>query len=193
MQKYGLKVSSPYDKLEEKLIHAAGDIVLAEPGSYRIVCEGDTYVHHNIVNNQISIVCESAEDDIKIEIKASGKLGTDEVADVYHKIVAKHKNVKTNINARGVVSENGRIIYRSSLAADEDATGTGNQSGKFIILDNTAEVDAEPSLDIYSDLFPTAHAIGVSGINAEKMFYMRAQGMSEDEAKSEIVTGFLNS
>lgn len=193
MQKYGLKVSSPYDKLEEKLIHAAGDIILAEPGNYHIVCEGDTYVHHNIVNNQISIVCESAEDDIKIEIKASGKLGTDEVADVYHKIIAKHKNVQTNISARGVVNENGRIIYRSSLAADENATGQGKQSGKFIILDNTAEIDAEPSLDIYSDLFPTAHAIGVSGIDPQKLFYMRSQGMSEVEAKDEIVAGFLNS
>lgn len=192
MQKYGLKVASPYEKKEETVITGHGDIVLTETGVYRIKCIGDTYVHHNVTNNMMHVTCESAKDDIEIHIKSNGQVNDGEVADVYHSIIAKHKNVKTNIESRGVANGTGRIIYRSSLGSLESSSGEGKQSGKFLILDNNAEVDAEPSLDIASDTFPTTHAVSVSGIDNEKLFYMKSAGLSQKEAEDEIVSGFLN-
>ena len=138
------------------------------------------------------VTCESAKDDIEIHIKSNGQVNDGEVADVYHSIIAKHKNVKTNIESRGVANGTGRIIYRSSLGSLESSSGEGKQSGKFLILDNNAEVDAEPSLDIASDTFPTTHAVSVSGIDNEKLFYMKSAGLSQKEAEDEIVSGFLN-
>lgn len=192
MQKYGLKVESPYATQEEKIIRGNGDIVITEPGRYRIFCNDDTYVHHNIVNSLIYIVCESEASDIEIKIKATGKMGSGEVADVYHQIISNNKNVSSHIESRGVAENGGRIIYRSSLAAKQNSTGEGKQSAKFIILDNTSEVDAEPSLDIESDTFPTTHAVSIGGVNEEKVFYAKLHGFSEEEAKSELVAGFLN-
>ena len=192
MQKYGLKVASPYEKKEKTVITGHGDIVLTEPGVYRIKCIGDTSVHQNVTNNMMHVTCESAKDDIEIHIKSNGQVNDGEVADVYHSIIAKHKNVKTNIESRGVANGTGRIIYRSSLGSLESSSGEGKQSGKFLILDNNAEVDAEPSLDIASDTFPTTHAVSVSGIDNEKLFYMKSVGLSQKEAEDEIVSGFLN-
>lgn len=208
MNSYGLKVTTPYnssntDMNVKKIYNAFGDMVLTDAGVYEVHCTSDTFVSHNIMNKLVHVTCVSGADDININIKASGLVESDEVADLYHKIIAQNQNVKCNIECRGVVKDNSKIIYRSSLEAKDyseadgksgsgGASGAGAQSGKFLLLSNTAEVDAEPSLDIASKNFPTTHAIGVSGINKIKMWYLLARGYSEEEAEREIVEGFLN-
>lgn len=193
MNSYGLKVTTPYDKPEAKKIYNAfGDIVLTDSGSYEVHCISDTYINHNLINNILHITCISECDDIEISIKACGQTEGDQVADVYHKIIAKNKNVKANIECSGVAKDNSRIIYRSSLDARERASGVGKQDGEFLLLSTTAEVDTEPSLDISSKDFPTSHAIGVSGVSKLKTWYLLARGYSEKEAEREIVEGFLN-
>ena len=192
---YGLKISSPFDivSIEKKVIgNAYGDIVIAEPGVYEVHCTSDTYVHHNIVPGLMHITCISRADDIIINIKASGTLTGDNVSDIYHSIVAANTGVKSKIDSRGVAYDNSKIIYRSSLGANSLSEGVGSQSGKFLLLSDTAEIDAEPSLDIYSDKFPTSHAIGVSGVDQNKTWYLATHGYDKLSGESEIVEGFLN-
>ncbi|MDQ5957528.1 MAG: Fe-S cluster assembly protein SufD [Patescibacteria group bacterium] len=193
MYPYGLKVSTPY-KVEEvkRIYNAFGDLILSEPGNYEVYCTGDTYIHHNIIEGLTHITCITSEDDIEISIRCSGETYDDAVADIYHKIVAKNKNIKSKIECKGVSNDQSRIIYRSSLLAEEGSTGSGNQKAKFLLLSDTAEIDAEPSLDIASQNFPTSHSVGISNIDQMKMWYMFIRGYGKEEASNKIVEGFLN-
>ena len=199
---YGLKITTPYilEQMPKKILHNVfGDVVLTESGAYELYCTSDTYVSHNIVSGLMHIKCVSAADDIKINIKANGKLKNlsydlekkEIVADVYHSIVANNKNVISKIETKGVCGDKAKIIYRSSLGASMGASGAGTQSAKFISLSSSAEIDAEPSLDIYSNTFPTSHAIGVSGFDKNKIWYLATHGYDRESSEQEIVEGFL--
>ena len=191
---YGLKVSTPHDldQMPKKILHNVfGDVVLTESGVYELSCISDTYVSHNIVNGLMHITCVSHADDIKINIKANGKVDNDIVSDVYHNIIANNKNVMSKIEARAAAYDNSKIIYRSSLGASVGAGGAGTQKAHFLILSNTAEIDAEPSLDIASNTFPTSHAIGVSGVDKNKIWYLATHGYDIINGEQEIVEGFL--
>ena len=192
MQQYGLKISSIYEKQEQQVIdNASGYYFISETGNYVFNCIGDTIVEHDIKNALLHITCISQSDTIKIEIRSNGKVSDGELSDVYHKIIAKNTDVSMLINAKGVADENSKIIYRSSLGAFKDATGNGVQKGEFILLANSAEVDAVPGLDIYSSTVPTTHNISIGGIDKNKIWYMTSRGMSEEEARQEYVLGFL--
>ncbi len=195
LKSYGLKITTPYDSknITKKTIpNAYGDIVLAESGVYEIYCTGDTHIWHNITGNLMHVTAISGADNIKININATGRLVDKEISDIYHSIVVDHKNVFSNINSRGVASEQSKLIYRSSLGAKINASGTGRQSAKFILLSDYSEIDAEPSLDICSDTYHTSHAIGVSGVSPENMWYLAMRGYDTLRSQDELVDGFLN-
>ena len=200
---YGLKVSTPYDlvQMPKKILHNVfGDVVLTESGVYELNCTSDTYVSHNIINGLMHITCISDADDIKINIKANGKIQNtndnsekkEVVSDIYHNIIANNKNVISKIEARAAAYDNSKIIYRSSFGVSVGAGGAGTQKAHFLILSNTAEIDAEPSLDIASNIFPTSHAIGVSGVDKNKIWYLATHGYDIINSEQEIVGGFLN-
>ncbi len=193
MQNYGLKVNTKYDlsEYEERVMTTAGDVVLFESGIYKIYCDGDTYIKHNITNGLLHVTCISVRDNIKINIEAIGMIG-DGVSDAYHKIISKDKNVDMNIKVKGVADNDAKIIYRSSIGGLESSTGTGNQDAKFIMLSNEVEIDAEPSLDLASNLIPTTHNVAISGVSREHMFYMNLHGLNNRESEMELVQSFLS-
>lgn len=193
MNSYGLKVTSPYNEsIVKKIYNAFGDIILTDAGVYEIYCTSDTFIHHNFLNNILHIKCFSEEDDIEINIRASGEAKRDEVVDIYHEIIANNKNVISKINTKGIAYDNSKIIYRSSLTANKNSTGRGSQAAKFIFQSDEAEIDSEPSLNIVSSEFPTNHAIGISGIDKYKVWYLSNRGFDQKEAEREIIEGFLN-
>lgn len=194
MTNYGLKVNSKYDvsEYEERVMTTAGDVVLFESGVYKIYCDGDTFVKHNITSNLMHIICISVRDEIKINIEAVGII-SDGVSDVQHKIISKNKNVEMNIKVKSIADNDAKIIYRSSIGGVENSTGMGNQNAKFIMLSNECEIDAEPSLNLASNLIPTTHNVAISGVSKENIFYMSLHGLNNKESETELVHSFLNS
>jgi hypothetical protein len=194
MTNYGLKVNSKYDlsEYEERVMTTAGDVVLFEAGVYKIYCDGDTFVKHNIINNLMHITCISVRDDIKINIEAAGIIN-DGISDVHHKIICRNKNVYMTIKVKSALDNDVKIIYRSSIGGVENSTGVGKQDAKFIMLSNECEIDAEPSLDLASNLIPTTHNVAMSGVSKESIFYMSLHGLNNKESEIELVQSFLNS
>ena len=195
---YALKLNTPHDEPEMEIINnAKGDIVLDTGKSYRIICEGDVNVSHIIENNRTHIICESNKDNININITCIHTADNGIVSDIYHKIINKNKNVRMNIIMKAVLTNNSRVIYRSSLSAIDNSTGTGEQEAKFLILDNNktgndnTEVDAIPALDIHSPEVFTEHKLSISRINAEDIFYLGLFGYDESSAEQQFVNIFL--
>lgn len=195
---YALKLNTPHDEPEMEIINnAKGDIVLNTGKSYKIVCEGDVNISHILENNSTHIICESNKDNININITCIYKADNGIVSDIYHKIINKNRNVRMNIIMKAVLTNNSRIIYRSSLSAIEGSTGLGEQDAKFLILDNdkggydNTEVDAIPALDIHSPDVFTEHKLSVSRINADDIFYFGLFGYDESLAEQELVNIFL--
>jgi Fe-S cluster assembly protein SufB len=61
-----------------------------------------------------------------------------------------------------------------------------------LILDEHSRSNTYPYMEINSDHVSIEHEARVSKISEEQLFYLQSRGMSEQEASTMIVNGFLD-
>ena len=94
------------------------------------------------------------------------------------------KNVLTD-HARGVFQ--GRIeVARIAQKTD------GYQMNQALLLSPHAEIDSKPQLEIYADDVKCSHGATVGELDPEQLFYLRARGIPEEDARALLVRAFLN-
>ena len=86
----------------------------------------------------------------------------------------------------------GRTSYRGLLKATHNAK---NSKSKVIcdalIFDNKSRTDTYPTNEIDAQSFSLEHEASVSKISQEQLFYLTSRGLSEEQATSLIVSGFI--
>ncbi len=93
---------------------------------------------------------------------------------------------------RGVLDDHARGVFQGKVLVREGAQGTdGQQHHKAMLLSPHAEVDAKPELEIYADDVQCAHGATVGALDRDQLFYMRARGISEIQARSLLTQSFL--
>jgi Fe-S cluster assembly scaffold protein SufB len=194
---YGLKIKSSYDvsafsKNIKHIYNATGDIIITDSGIYYVYCEGDVTIHNNISHNLHHIICVAKQDNINIKILSTGETVSDQRADILHVIESDFKNVSMKIYTRGIATGNSKIIYRSNIIAGPNASGTGFQEAKFILMSQSSEIDAIPMLEIQNTNIPTSHNISISDFNYEHVFYYALHGYDIIETQNSLREAFLN-
>ena len=66
-----------------------------------------------------------------------------------------------------------------------------HQLFKALLLSPRAEADAKPELEIFADDVICGHGAAIGSLDADALFYLRARGIPEDEAKGLLVRAFL--
>ncbi len=91
-----------------------------------------------------------------------------------------------------VMDDQARGIFQGKVVVRPDAQKTdGKQSSHGLLLSPMAEFDSKPELEIFADDVVCGHGATSGEIDAEQMFYLRARGIPEDEAKSLLVAAFV--
>jgi Fe-S cluster assembly protein SufD len=91
-----------------------------------------------------------------------------------------------------VLDDSSRGVFQGKVLVREGAQGTdGQQHHKALLLSDKAEVDAKPELEIYADDVQCAHGATVGAIDVDQLFYLRARGISEPEARAMLMQSFL--
>ena len=67
----------------------------------------------------------------------------------------------------------------------------GEQSLRGLLLDRTATINLKPELEIFADDVKCAHGAAVGDLEAEQLFYLRARGLPEAEARNLLIRAFL--
>jgi Fe-S cluster assembly protein SufB len=60
-----------------------------------------------------------------------------------------------------------------------------------LLLDETSRTDTYPYMEIEEERVSIGHEATVSKVAEEQIFYLQSRGLSEDEAMSMIVNGFI--
>ena len=85
-----------------------------------------------------------------------------------------------------------RAVYQGRITVEEGADGTDSrQTAKALLLDNQAEADLKPELIIFADDVKCAHGAAVGDLDADSLFYLRARGIPEAEARGMLMRAFL--
>lgn len=101
-------------------------------------------------------------------------------------------NGATSQLAKGVVSDSARGVFQGKIVVAEGADGTDARMGHHaLLLSDRAEVDAKPELEIFADDVSCAHGNTVGALDEEALFYARARGIPEAEARALLTEAFL--
>ena len=115
-----------------------------------------------------------------------------------------HQEIKTRINhyapncesyqkIKNVVNENGKGVYQGKIFVKDVAQKTNAyQLSKGLILDDKAEFDAKPELEIYADDVKCSHGSTSGSIDKDAIHYLMTRGIDAKTAKQLLINGFLN-
>ncbi|SUZ32283.1 FeS cluster assembly protein SufD [Roseibaca ekhonensis] len=83
-------------------------------------------------------------------------------------------------------------VFQGKILVDRLAQKTdGYQISQALLLDEDAQFLAKPELEIYADDVKCSHGSTSGEIDATQLYYMRARGIPENEAKMLLVLAFL--
>ena len=119
-------------------------------------------------------------------------LGDESHADVTTRIV--HAVGKTHSSQlfKKVAGGKARAVYQGKVTVAKNADGADSrQTAKALLLSTRAEADLKPELEILAEDVKCAHGAAVGDLDADSLFYLRARGLSESEARNILLHAFL--
>jgi len=94
----------------------------------------------------------------------------------------------------GVLEDDAFSLWKGNIYVSEGTKGTdGFQRNKNLLLSEAAHAESIPGLEINTDDVRCSHAVTLSSVDEEQLFFLRSRGIGEKEAQDLIVSGFLES
>jgi Fe-S cluster assembly protein SufD len=98
---------------------------------------------------------------------------------------------KTREVFKGVVEEQAHGVFQGKIKVRQAAQKTdAHQLNKNLLLGERAVVDTKPELEIFADDVKCSHGATVGDLDEAAMFYLRARGIPEREARNMLVEAF---
>jgi Fe-S cluster assembly protein SufB len=108
------------------------------------------------------------------------------------KVVHEAPYTSSRIISKSISKGGGRSSYRGLLKVVDGAKGCkSNVVCDALILDPISRSDTYPYIEIDEDDVKIGHEASVSKIGEEQLFYLMSRGLSEAEASTMIVSGFI--
>ncbi len=108
------------------------------------------------------------------------------------KIIHKAPNTTSTILSKSISRGTGRTSYRGLLKVAKGATGVkASVKCDALMLSPESRSDTYPTMEIDEDQVSIAHEATVGKINDDQIFYLMSRGLSEQDATSMIVQGFI--
>lgn len=83
-------------------------------------------------------------------------------------------------------------VFQGKIFVDRIAQKTdGYQMNQALLLSEKAQIDSKPELEIYADDVKCSHGATVGALDDEQLFYLRARGIPQAEARAILVRAFL--
>ena len=146
-------------------------------GADRIKSDIRTYLKgtNSTLTQNIAVNCDSGRvDDHHIEI--------------HH--LSPHSNSSLCVNS--ACANKGHAIGTGLLIIEENCDGSdAGQVFKNLLLSEDAKAEAIPELEVLSDDVSAAHGAASSSVDPEQIHYLMSRGYSREDAKTEILEGFL--
>ncbi len=126
------------------------------------------------------------------EILSIAFSGAGQHQDAGAKLVHCAPNTTGQIVSKSISKDGGRSSYRGLVRVEKGATNTKcNVVCDALILDPQSRSDTYPYIEIAEQDVTVGHEASVSRIGEEQMFYLTSRGLTESEASTMIVNGFI--
>jgi len=130
--------------------------------------------------------------------KASGEVlsvayaGAGQHQDTGAKMVHAAPETTSTIISKSISKDGGRSSYRGLVHVDPGATGSKSfVRCDALILDEESRSDTYPYIEVGEQDAEIGHEATVSKVGDDQLFYLMSRGLSEQQATSMIVNGFI--
>ncbi|MCA2002200.1 MAG: Fe-S cluster assembly protein SufB, partial [Chloroflexi bacterium] len=118
--------------------------------------------------------------------------GAGQIQDAGSKMVHFAPNTTSKITSKSISKAGGRASYRGLLKVYKGAKGVkSNVVCDALLLDPQSRSDTYPYIEIDEDDVTIGHEASVSKVGEEQLFYLMSRGLSEEEATTMVVSGFI--
>ena len=119
--------------------------------------------------------------------------GSGQDLDTGAKMVHLAPNTTSVINSKSISKGGGKSTYRSAVYIAKNAENSkASVSCQSLMLDSGSRSDTIPANVVLTDKADVGHEAKIGRISNEAVFYLMSRGISEEEARSMIVSGFAN-
>ena len=111
--------------------------------------------------------------------------------DNYTEVHHKEPNCYSNELYKGIVGDEATGVFSGKIHVYEDAQKTNAyQTNRNIVLSDKANIYTKPQLEIYADDVKCSHGATTGRLDEEAMFYFRARGIKEYDARIMLIYAF---
>jgi len=126
------------------------------------------------------------------EILSMAFAGPGQHQDAGGKMVHFAPHTSSKITSKSISKGGGRSSYRGLLKVYKGAEGVrSNVVCDALLLDPQSRSDTYPYIEIDEDDVTIGHEASVSKVGEEQLFYLMSRGLSEEEATTMVVSGFI--
>ncbi len=117
---------------------------------------------------------------------------TGQVQDAGSKMVHFAPNTTSKIVSKSISKGSGRASYRGLVKVYKGSHGVRSSVVcDALLLDENSRSDTYPYIEIDDDDVTIGHEASVSRVGEEQLFYLMSRGLSEEEATTMVVSGFI--
>lgn len=129
----------------------------------------------------------------KMEFTGITFAGKSQNLDTGAKVVHCAPETSSYMNTRSISKDGGISTFRSSVVVNKEAENSKSSvSCQSLMLDDVSRSDTVPAMDIRTKNADVGHEAKIGRISDEAVFYLMSRGISEEDARAMIVSGFAD-
>lgn len=143
-----------------------------------------------ITRNQLEMRYDGA--DAKADISGAALLSGKSHADLTLVMDHAATGCESRELFKTVLDDQARAVFQGKVIVQPGAQKTdGEMMSKSLLLSDDAEFDSKPELEIYADDVLCGHGATTGQIDDELLFYLKARGISDKEARGILIQAFF--
>jgi len=143
--------------------------------------------------NKLDIECDLVEDKCNCNIMSALFLNKDEHQEIKTRINHLAPNCTSYQKVKKVLNSESKGIYQGKIYVKDVAQKTNAyQLSKALLINDNAEFNSKPELEIYADDVKCTHGSTSGNIDEDALYYLMARGLNREEAVKLLIKGFLN-
>lgn len=142
-----------------------------------------------LVRNNLNMVMEAANSES--HLYGLYLLNGETLADNHTIVDNQQPNCQSNELYKGIMDEKSTGVFNGKIFVRQDAQKTNAyQSNKNILIGKNASANTKPQLEIFADDVKCSHGCTVGKLDQDALFYLKARGISEENAKALLLHAF---
>lgn len=119
--------------------------------------------------------------------------GKNQTLDTGAKMIHAAPNTTSNIISKSISLNGGISNYRGLIKTTSSAKNAKSYTQcDAMLLDDKSQSNTYPTMDLQEKSASVSHEASIENIDNEKLFYMMSRGLSEAQARSMMVNGFID-